>query len=127
MRRKSGGLVPLEALILEAALGLRHKGQIEFHGYALATRIAETKAARKLTAYGTLYRALGRLEKLGALESRWEDPFKAEAEGRPRRRLYSMTPEGERTLQRARMAARDDVVQRHPVLRSWGTPTFTHL
>lgn len=106
MRRKPGALVPLELSLLEAALALRDQAQPEFHGYAIATRLAEAKAARKLTAYGTLYRALGRLEKLGALQSRWEEPLSAETEGRPRRRLYSLTAEGERALLRARTASR---------------------
>jgi len=35
MRRKSGGLVPLEARILEAGLVLRDRGAPEFHGYEL--------------------------------------------------------------------------------------------
>ena len=105
MRRKPGALVPLELSLLEVALALRDQ-EPEFHGYAIATRLAEAKAARKLTAYGTLYRALGRLEKLGALQSRWEEPLSAETEGRPRRRLYSLTAEGERALLRARTASR---------------------
>ena len=47
-----------------------------------------------LTAHGTLYKALGRLEKAGLLESEWEDAAAAEDEGRPRRRLYSVTGAG---------------------------------
>lgn len=117
MRRKAGSLVPLEVSILEAALDLRTKGESEFHGYAIAKRIAEARAAQKLTAYGTLYRALGRLEKSGALQSRWEDPRLAEVEGRPRRRLYSVTADGERALRRAHNRARDSTtaaVSRRP-------------
>jgi|SRR6476646_5028678 len=43
---------------------------------------------------GTLYPALMRMERLGWLRGRWEeiDPAK---EGRPRRRLYRITAEGE--------------------------------
>ena len=51
--------------------------------------------ARRLTAYGTLYKALERLERAGYLESRWEDPHAAAAEGRPRRRFYQVTLAGE--------------------------------
>ena len=97
--------MPLEVAILEVALELREHGEREFHGYALATRMAEASSARKLTAYGTLYRALGRLKKLGLLESHWEDPVRAEAESRPRRRLYSVTGAGEIALAKARQAA----------------------
>jgi len=106
MRRKPGTLLPLEVAILEAASDLREHGDMEFHGYSIANRIAKATSARKLTAYGTLYRALGRLAKLGLLESQWEDPAKAEAEGRPRRRLYSITGAAAGALADARRAAR---------------------
>ncbi len=106
MRRKPGTLVPLEVAILEAALELREGGKGEFHGYAIATRIAEEGSARKLAAYGTLYRALGRLQKQELLESQWEDPAIAEAASRPRRRLYRVTGAGESALARARHVAR---------------------
>ncbi len=98
--------MPLEVAILEAASDLREHGEMEFHGYSIANRIAEATSARKLTAYGTLYRALGRLEKQGLLESQWEDPATAEAEGRPRRRLYRITGAAEGALADARQTAR---------------------
>ncbi len=105
MRRKPGTLLPLEVAILEAASDLREHGAMEFHGYSIANRLAEATSARKLTAYGTLYRALGRLEKQGLLESQWEDPVVAEAEGRPRRRLYNVTGNAAGALADARRAA----------------------
>jgi DNA-binding MarR family transcriptional regulator len=43
---------------------------------------------------GTLYPALARMERFGWLASRWEEIDPAEA-GRPRRRLYHLTGEGE--------------------------------
>ena len=46
----------------------------------------------------------GRLEGGGLLESRWEDPELAVEEGRPRRRLYRVTPLGARALAEARAA-----------------------
>lgn len=98
--------MPLEVAILGAALELRGAGEGEFHGYGIATRIAEATSARKLTAYGTLYRALGRLKNHGLLESRWEDPGTAEVDGRPRRRLYSVTAAGESALALTHQAAR---------------------
>ena len=106
MRRKPGTLVPLEVEILEVALELREDGEQVFHGYAIASRLGEANSAKKLTAYGTLYRALGRLKDRGLVESQWEDPVSAEAESRPRRRLYSVTGAGEIALARAREAAR---------------------
>ena len=47
---------------------------------------------------GTVYPALRRLEKAGLLESRWESEADAHAEGRPRRRVYVLTPEGSAAL-----------------------------
>jgi DNA-binding PadR family transcriptional regulator len=102
-RRKPGTLLPLETEILEAALSLRRSGHATFHGFGLAQTMRERAASRSLTAHGTLYKALGRLEELGLLASRWEDA--AAAEGRPRRRLYELTGEGARVAERA-VAAR---------------------
>ena len=98
MRRKPGTLVPLEVAICEAASSLSQRGIDEFHGYAIAKVIKQVADARLLTAYGTLYRALGRLEKMGLLESRWEDAQIAARESRPSRRLYRLTPAGEAAL-----------------------------
>ena len=98
MRRKAGQLVPLEIAICDAAARLRRRGINEFHGYEIAKRIGEDVDSKLLTAYGTLYRALGRLESMGLLESRWEDPQIAANENRPGRRLYSLTGAAEETL-----------------------------
>jgi DNA-binding PadR family transcriptional regulator len=95
MRRKPGSLVPLEIAICEAAAKLRRRGSGEFHGYEIAKRLKADADAKLLTAYGTLYRALGRLEKMGMLESRWEDPAAPARESRPTRRLYTLTAAGE--------------------------------
>jgi DNA-binding PadR family transcriptional regulator len=99
-RRKPGSLVPLETEILEAALALLRAGQATFHGFGLAHAMREQRGSRSLTAHGTLYKALGRLEEFGLLTSRWEDA--AAVEGRPRRRLYELTGEGARVAERAR-------------------------
>jgi DNA-binding PadR family transcriptional regulator len=98
MRRKAGTLVPLERDILDAALSLRGMGVHEAHGFLLARTIGEGSGARRLTAYGTLYKALDRLERAGYLESRWEDPTYAAEASRPRRRLYRVTAAGEAAL-----------------------------
>jgi PadR family transcriptional regulator PadR len=95
MRRKAGALVPLEVSILEAALELRQRGIAEAHGFLLAKELRDGARARRLTAYGTLYKALDRLERAGLLSSRWEDPQIAARDGRPRRRFYRVTLEGE--------------------------------
>lgn len=99
-RRKPGTLLPLETTILEAALDLRQAGQDAFHGFGLAQVLRETGASRTLTAHGTLYKALGRLEDFGLVTSRWEDA--GAVQGRPRRRLYELTGQGAEAAQRAR-------------------------
>ena len=43
---------------------------------------------------GTIYPALRRLEKAGLMRARWERSADAHAEGRPRRRIYELTPAG---------------------------------
>jgi PadR family transcriptional regulator, regulatory protein PadR len=101
-RRKPGSLLPLETEILEAALARRRAGRPAFHGFGLARTLQETSGARALTAHGTLYKALGRLEELGLVESRWED---AAVAGRPRRRLYELTAAGARAAEAARAAS----------------------
>ncbi|GAA4046389.1 PadR family transcriptional regulator [Agromyces indicus] len=103
-RRREGRLVPLEVDILETGIELQAEGD-EFYGFALAKRIAERADAAALTAHGTLYKALARMADAGMLESRWEDSAAAEAEGRPRRRLYRVTGVGEVAL-RTELAAR---------------------
>ena len=101
MRRKTGTLVPLEVSILEAALRLRRDGTDEAYGFQLARVLREGAGAKRLTAYGTLYRALERLEGFGCLASRWEDPAIALEIGRPPRRFYRLTISGERALEEA--------------------------
>ena len=98
-RRKPGTLLPLEAEILEAALSMKRSGHASFHGFGLAHAMREQSASRSLTAHGTLYKALGRLEEFGLLSSRWEDA--EAAEGRPRRRLYELTGQGVRVAEQA--------------------------
>jgi PadR family transcriptional regulator PadR len=105
VRRREGALIPLEEAVLAAGLDLRSEGQPEFHGFSLAKAIRDGDRARGLTAHGTLYKALDRMERMGLLESRWEAPDSAAAEGRPRRRLYRVTGQGERALDDARETA----------------------
>jgi PadR family transcriptional regulator, regulatory protein PadR len=105
MRRKPGALVPLELAICAAAGDLLVRGTREFHGYEIAKRLGDVADQRLLTAYGTLYRALGRLEKMGLLESHWEAPEIPAQENRPGRRLYTLTAAGESALEDARRTA----------------------
>jgi PadR family transcriptional regulator PadR len=94
VRRKPGGLVPLEAAICIATAKLQRDGTAEFHGYQIAKQLGDASERRLLTAYGTLYRALRRLENMGLLTSRWEDPDIPARENRPGRRLYTLTAAG---------------------------------
>ena len=48
---------------------------------------------------GTVYPALGRLERDGLVRSSWEDPDAAREEKRPPRRYYRMTAQGSRVLE----------------------------
>lgn len=82
---------------------MRRAGHADFHGFGIAQAMREQRASRSLTAHGTLYKALGRLEEFGMLTSRWEDP--EAVEGRPRRRLYELTGRGAEAA--ARPAAGD--------------------
>jgi DNA-binding PadR family transcriptional regulator len=102
VRRKPGSLLPLERAICEAAVALRRRGTREFHGYQIAKTIKDVSDTRLLTAYGTLYRALARLEDMGLVESHWEDPHIPARENRPGRRLYTLTAAGQAALNDAR-------------------------
>jgi DNA-binding PadR family transcriptional regulator len=99
VRRKLGSLVALEVEILDALLRLRMRGEREAHGFLIATEIRRPSGDhRRLTAYGTLYRALDRLVDTGMIVSRWEDPETAARAGRPRRRYHRITAAGEAAL-----------------------------
>ena len=82
--------------MLEVGLDLLGRGVEEFHGFLIAKEMKEKDETRMLTAHGTLYKALSRMQKAGLLDSRWEDPQVAEEENRPRWRLYHATATGQR-------------------------------
>jgi PadR family transcriptional regulator PadR len=110
VRRKPGQLVPLETAICVCAANLRRNGTLEFHGYD--KRLGDENSRRVLTAHGTLYRALGRLESMGLLQNRWEDPQIPARENRPGRRICILTAAGEAAAQEARKAAREQMPKR---------------
>jgi DNA-binding PadR family transcriptional regulator len=64
---------------------------------------------------GTIHPILARLEKLGWLESRWEDIDPAK-EGRPKRRYYQLSPDGAEHARHALANARTSI-NRLPDLR----------
>ena len=94
VRRKPGTLLSIELEILASLARLSRRGIPDSHGYEIAQHVRDVADRKALTAYGTLYRALSRLEKMGLLTSRWEDPAIAAQEGRPGRRLYALTGAG---------------------------------
>jgi PadR family transcriptional regulator PadR len=109
-RRRPGTLLPLETEILGVALSMLRSGQATFHGFGLARGMREQSTSRSLTAHGTLYKALGRLEEFGLLASRWEDA--SSAEGRPRRRLYELTRQGAEAAEQALAGKGDKAIRR---------------
>jgi len=68
---------------------------------------------------GTIYPILARLERIGWVESDWEDPEAHVAEGRPRRRYYRLTREGAESAAAAVQAAQR---QRRNAARAWRIP-----
>ncbi len=112
MRRRPNALVPLEQAICVSAAALRVAGVEDFYGYELAKGLAHHADQRLLTAYGTLYRALGRLESMGLLTSRREDPEIAARERRPGRRLYTLTAAGEAAAEAAAATVRESPTRR---------------
>ena len=87
--------MPLEREILRCAESLQKRGVDQFYGYAIAKEMRTQKGAKALIGYGTLYKALQRLEAAKLLDSYWEDAREAAAEGRLRRRMYRLTRAGQ--------------------------------
>jgi PadR family transcriptional regulator PadR len=102
-------LLPLEISILAAC---RAAGTTGTHGFAIAQAIADSATSRRLTATGTLYRALHRLDDGGLVENWWENPDDAVDAGRPRRRLYRITGAGANALAMALSDAKAPVLHR---------------
>jgi len=61
---------------------------------------------------GTVYPALRRLEQDGLIRSQWEPQSKADAELRPARKYYKLTPSGRATLEASQ--------KRYPLLAKLG-------
>lgn len=68
---------------------------------------------------GTIYPILARLERIGWVESDWEDPDAHIAEGRPRRRYYQLTREGAECADEALRAIQRT---RKNAARAWRMP-----
>jgi DNA-binding PadR family transcriptional regulator len=98
MRRRAGVLLPLEVEILQVIADARRQGNGWVHGFAIARMVRDSTGSKRLTAHGTLYKALARLDEAGLLEDQWEDADAALVAGRPRRRLYRLTGAGQHAL-----------------------------
>jgi DNA-binding PadR family transcriptional regulator len=72
-------------------------GDGELYGYEIAQRIRERSGSRLAPGEGSLYPALHRLEREGALVGQW----RAGSQG-PRRRYYRVTPAGVALLEESR-------------------------
>ncbi len=103
-RRRTGVLLPLESAILDNAITRLQTGEPDVHCFALASDLEAHGAVKGLLGHGTLYKALARLERANLLESRWEE-IEPAVEGRPRRRLYRITPAGAAALASASRAS----------------------
>jgi PadR family transcriptional regulator PadR len=68
---------------------------------------------------GTIYPILARLERIGWVDSGWEDPDAHIAEGRPRRRYYRLTREGAECADEALQAIQR---ARKTATRAWRIP-----
>ncbi|MGW3650013.1 PadR family transcriptional regulator [Streptomyces sp. NPDC000878] len=82
--------------VLEVFLGALRDGPRDLHGWAI---MKETKRSGP-----TVYGVLDRLEEAGWVTSRWEEQ---PAENKPRRRFYTITPNG-------RVAAASLLAERRP-------------
>lgn len=102
MRGRPAGLLPLEIAIIELGLQLRAEGNHTFHGFLASSRLREATGSTLFVTHGALYKALDRLEKRGCLASDWEDTGEVTS-GRPRRRLYRVTPAGEAALRESKV------------------------
>jgi DNA-binding PadR family transcriptional regulator len=86
----------LELRILAIIDGMGTEGSAAY-GFSVATALS-AQGGKRLTAHGTLYKAMARMTEAGLLDSHWESPEIAEGQGRPRRRLYSITNNGKAAL-----------------------------
>src|SRR5688500_17446421 len=111
-RRKPGTLVPLETEILEVALSRLGSGQATFHGFGLAQTMREERGSRSLTAHGTLYKALSRLNEFGVVTARRD--YAAPFEGLARRRLYESTSHATQVAAQAHVGKVDEAIGRAP-------------
>ena len=76
---------------------LSYNATLVLQAIALGHRYGFEMMKRTDLPSGTVYPLLRRLEEQGLVDSAWEEADPSE-EGRPRRRYYRATPDGERAL-----------------------------
>jgi PadR family transcriptional regulator, regulatory protein PadR len=89
---------PIRGHVETMVLGALQEGPT--HGYGLIVRLRELSRGAFELKEGTVYPALHRLETDGKLESSWS------LESGRKRRVYALTPAGEKALSREREAWR---------------------
>jgi DNA-binding PadR family transcriptional regulator len=103
--KRRGLLLPIDRAIIGVLDEHKSSRPDGLHGYELARLLSnhvdrsDLTPAQDLHSNGTVYKALSRLRRCGALSGQWEDPDVALEEGRPRRRYHVLTENG---LARAR-------------------------
>jgi PadR family transcriptional regulator PadR len=97
-RPRPGYVFELDARILFEGRKIQLEGADSFYGLQVANRLRIEKIS--------VYRALRRLTELGLVDRWWEDQDLASAEGRPRRRLYSVNQHGQDAIPHALLGAR---------------------
>ena len=85
----------LETLVL----AILEKG--EAHGFEILRRLKDESSGALNLKEGSLYPALYRLEEMGCIIGNWEGESEERARG-PRRRIYTLTPKGEKDLAQRR-------------------------
>lgn len=89
-RRNRLQYMPADHRVLGAIARLQRQGAADITEFVISQEIEQ--ATGKRIGYGTLYRALSRLEGRGALIGRWEHPEKADTV--PQRKFYSLAQGG---------------------------------
>jgi len=117
--KRRGLLFPIDRAIIGVLDQHRSTRPDGLHGYELSYLLKSHAEGTGLThaeglhSNGTVYKALSRLRRCGALSSEWEDPDVALEAGRPRRRYHALTENG---LARARNL---EFARRMRLYRAW--------
>jgi PadR family transcriptional regulator PadR len=103
MRRYAKSMLDIERRVLRLIGEHAESQPLGVYGYELAALLSQSATARQgaeivprhMRANGTVYKILYRLGRIGAVSSHWEEAEVALAEGRPRRRYWVLTENGQ--------------------------------